>query len=684
MGTYINDRPVLAVDKVRYTGEPVAVVAAEKEFIAEEALHLIEVEYEDLTPVSDLDSAKALQAPLVHEHLGSYRTRAAKPLPGTNILHVAGFEVGDIDAAFQDPDVVIVEDEFSFPMIFHYSLEPHTSIARTDSDGVTIWTSTQSPFSVRDVLARIFRLPQNRVRVITPYVGGGFGSKSQTSSIEPLAVALAFKTGQPVKISYSVNEAMLTSRRLGMSCRIRTGAKRDGTLVARECEMYLDNGAYAMIGPTIADKAANRVVGPYRFPNLKVRAHAVYTNTAPAGSFRAVGAPQAVWAGESQMDILAKKLGLDPLEFRRRNVLRRGEAPRPGMKPLDGDLGMMLDRAAEAIRWNERATKPYRAKGMAIALSDPGAAPPSVALARYNCDGSLTVLVGSAEIGQGARTVLSQVAANELAIPIEKVYVAPPDTLHGPFDPRTSSSRTTVVTGTAVQMAVRDVKNQLLSMASRLWETDVASLRWSDGNICEAARIVPASEVVRQIFGGEGGEVIGQGVVIPGVGIDAGGQRPLFYESGVGMVEIELDPDTGAVKVLQYVGAADIGKAINLAQCHGQEEGAVMQGIGHTFFEEMRYEEGQLVNGTLADYRVPNFLDLPEQQKTIFIENGDGPGPEGAKGMGEGGIIPVAAAIGNALARANGIRVRDLPLKPDRVWESSTRGGQNSQERGIS
>jgi CO/xanthine dehydrogenase Mo-binding subunit len=233
-------------------------------------------------------------------------------------------------------------------------------------------------------------------------------------------------------------------------------------------------------------------------------------------------------------------------------------------------------------------------------------------------------------------------------------------------------------------MAVRDVKNQLLSMASRLWETDVASLRWSDGNICEAARIVPASEVVRQIFGGEGGEVIGQGVVIPGVGIDAGGQRPLFYESGVGMVEIELDPDTGAVKVLQYVGAADIGKAINLAQCHGQEEGAVMQGIGHTFFEEMRYEEGQLVNGTLADYRVPNFLDLPEQQKTIFIENGDGPGPEGAKGMGEGGIIPVAAAIGNALARANGIRVRDLPLKPDRVWESSTRGGQNPQERGIS
>lgn len=670
VGTYINDRPVLAVDKVRFSGEPVAVVAAEREFIAEEALRLIEVEYEELATVSDLESAKSPQTPLVHEDLGSYRTRAARPVPGTNILHVAAFEVGEVDAAFSDPDVVVVEDEFRFPMIFHYSLEPHTSVARTDSDGVTIWTSTQSPFSVRDMLARIFRLPLNRVRVITPYVGGGFGSKSQTSSIEPLTVALAFKTGRPVKISYSVTEAMLTSRRLGMSCRIRTGAKRDGTLVGRECEMYLDNGAYAMIGPTIADKAANRVVGPYRFPNLKVRAHAVYTNTVPAGSFRAVGAPQAVWAGESQIDILAAKLGFDPLEFRRRNVLRKGEAPRPGMRPLDGDFRMMLDRAAEVIQWNQRPTNPNRAKGMAIAFSDPGAAPPSIALARFNCDGSLTILVGSAEIGQGAQTVLSQVAAGELGIPIEKVYVAPPDTLNGPFDPRTSSSRTTTVTGTAVQNAVRDVKNQLLSMASRVWRTDLDSLHWSEGNISDGARCVPASDVVRQVFGGEGGEVIGQGVVIPGAGIDVGGYRPLFYESGVGMVEIDVDPNTGAVKVLRYVGAADIGKAINLAQCHGQEEGAVMQGIGHTFFEEMRYEDGQLVNGTLADYRVPNFLDLPEAQETIFIENLDGPGPGGAKGMGEGGIIPVAAAVGNALARATGVRFRDLPLRPDRVWES--------------
>jgi CO/xanthine dehydrogenase Mo-binding subunit len=670
LGNYIIDRPVLARDRVRYSGEPVAVVAAEKEFIAEEALHLIEVEYEDLPPVLSLEDAIAPHATLVHEELGTYKVRAARPVPGTNFLHVTGYDVGNVDAAFREPGVVIVEDEFRFPMIYHYALEPHTSVARADSDGITIWTSTQSPFSVRDTLARIFKLPVNRVRVITPYVGGGFGSKSQTSSLEPLSVALALKTGRPVKISYSVTEAMLTTRRLGMYCRIRTGARPDGTLVGRECDIYLDNGAYAMIGPTITDKAANRVLGPYRFPNLKVKAQAAYTNTVPAGSFRAVGAPQAVWAGESQIDILAARLGLDPLEFRKRNLLRRGEVPRPGMRPMDADLSQLLDRAAASMRWGERSTKPNRAMGMAMAMSDPGAAPPSIALARFNSDGSLTVLVGSTEIGQGSRTILSQIAAAELGVPLEMVYVAQADTLNGPFDPRTSSSRTTTVTGTAVQEAVRDVKNQLLSMTSRVWKKDLYSLRWSEGKIGDGTRWIAAADVVREVFGGEGGEVIGKGIVIPGQGMDDQGYRPLFYESGVGMVEVEVDPDTGAIRVLRYVGAADIGKAINLAQCLGQEEGAVMQGIGHTFFEEMRYEDGQLVNGTLADYRVPNFLDLPEEQEAIFIENLDGPGPGGAKGMGEGGIIPVAAAVGNALAGATGVRFRDLPLKPDLVWES--------------
>lgn len=669
LGNYITDRPVLAGDKVRYAGEPVAAVAAEKEVLAEEALGLIEVEYEDLPPVVGIELAITKEAPLIHEALGSYRVRAARPIPGTNVLHETGFEVGHVDRAFREADVV-VEDEFRFPMVYHYALEPHTAVARVEPDGVTVWTSSQSPFSVRDTLARIFKLPINRVRVIVPYVGGGFGSKSQTSSIEPLAVALAFKANRPVKIAYSVTEAMLTSRRLGMYCRIRTGAKRDGTLVARECEMYLDNGAYAMIGPTITDKAANRVVGPYRFPNLRVKARAVYTNTVPAGSFRAVGAPQAVWAGESQMDILAQRLNMDPLELRRRNLLRRGECPRPGMRPLDGDLATMLERAAAVFGWEKPCSEPNRAKGMAIAISDPGAAPPSIALARFNTDGSLTVLVGSVEIGQGSRTILSQIAGAELGISLEKVYVAQPDTLNGPFDPRTSSSRTTTVTGSAVQQAVRDVRDQLLAMASAIWKKDLKSLTWSEGKIGDGTNWVAATDIVRQVFGGEGGEVIGKGVVIPGKGIDDGGSRPLFYESGVGMVEVEVNPDIGTIKVLRYVGVADIGKAINREQCLGQEEGAVMQGIGHTFYEEMKYEDGQLVNGTLADYRVPNFLDLPEEQECIFIENFDGPGPGGAKGMGEGGIIPVAAAVGNAVAKATGVRIKDLPLRPDRVWES--------------
>jgi CO/xanthine dehydrogenase Mo-binding subunit len=668
LGNFIIDTPILAIDRVRYSGEPVAVVAAEEELIAEKALGLIRVEYEELPPVLDIESAVATGAPLVHERLGDYRIHSAKPIAGTNILHETGIEVGNVDAAFGEADVV-VEDEFRFPMVYHYAVEPHTALARADSGGVTVWTSTQSPFSVRDALARIFKLPVNRVRVIVPYVGGGFGSKSQTSSIEPLAVALALRTGRPVKIAYSVSEAMVTGRRLAMCCRIRTAAKRDGTLVARACEIYLDNGAYTTIGPTITEKAANRVMGPYRFPHLRVRAFAVYTNTVPGVSFRAIGAPQAVWAGESQMDILAHRLNMDSLKLRKRNLLRRGESPRPGMRPIDCDISKMVDQAAGVIEWKKTSSQPNRAKGMAIALSDPGAAPPSIALARFNSDGSLTVLVGSIEIGQGARTVLSQIAAEELEVSLEKVYVAQADTLSGPFDARTASSRTTTVCGTAVQEAIRDVKQQALVLASELWGKDVKSLSWSGGKISDGSEWIPAGDIVRQAFGGESGEIIGKGVVIPGRGIDQGSCRPLFYEPTVGMAEVEVDPETGSVKLLRYVGVADIGKAISLSQCRGQEEGALMQGIGHTLFEEMVYEGGQLLNQSLLDYRVPTFADLPQEQQSFFIENMDGPGPGGAKGMGEGGIIPVSAAIGNAFTRATGVRVRNLPLRPDRVWE---------------
>ncbi|HEY7166962.1 MAG TPA: xanthine dehydrogenase family protein molybdopterin-binding subunit, partial [Candidatus Binatia bacterium] len=577
LGSWVMDQPLLARDKVRYVGEPIAAVAAENEAIAEEALSLIQVEYDELPAVIGVEAARAANAPLVHENLKDYQVGAAKPVPGTNFVHVAGFDVGDVEAAIKQADAV-ADDEFRFPMIYHYAMETHVAIGKFDSEGITIWSSSQSPFTIRDTVARIFRLPVNRVRVIVPFVGGGFGSKSQSYALEPIVAVLSWKSGRPVKIRYSITESMLTTRRLGMYCRIRTAAKRDGTIVARDCEMYLDNGAYAMIGPGITEKAANRVIGPYRFPNLRVKAYALYTNTVPAGSFRAVGAPQAVWAGESQIDILAQKLGLDPVEFRKRNVLKRGERPRPGMSPMDADFGEMLDRAAKAIEWEKPSSRPHRAKGIAVAISDPGAAPPSIALARFNGDGSLTVLAGSTEIGQGSRTVLSQIAAAELGIPMAKVFVAPTDTLTGPFDPRTSSSRTTIVTGSAVQEAVRDVKRRLLAMAADAWGRDAASLQWSDGKIGDGAKWIPAEELIRLTFGRDGGEVIGQGAVIPGKGIDDGSGRPMFYESCLGAVEVEADPRTGTVKILRYVGVSDIGKAINIMQCHGQEEGAVVQG----------------------------------------------------------------------------------------------------------
>jgi CO/xanthine dehydrogenase Mo-binding subunit len=649
---YYNGRPVIALQKVRYVGEPVAAVAAVDEATAHEALSLIAVEYQDLPAAVGLEAALQNKAPLIHEDQDN------------NICGHEHVEKGNVSEGFAQSDEVF-EDTFTFPMVYHYAMEPHSVIADFKEEGITVWSSAQHPFQVRRDLARIFRLPINKVRIVIPYLGGGFGSKSYTK-FEPLVAALARKARSPVRICNSIAESMLTVRRHAARIRLKTGVKKDGTLVAREAEIYLDTGGYADNGPAVAIRAATRVLGPYRIPHIRSDAFAVYTNSGGAGSFRAIGAPQSIFASESQMDIIAAKLGMDPAELRLTNLLEKGEELRPKLRGMDANLASSLKKLVSASQWKTRSKK-NGAIGLAVGATNAGATPISVAMVRLQADGTVDIFAGSTEMGQGVRTVLSQIVAEELTLSLDSVRLGGADTSVTPYDSSTGSSRSTTLMGTGVQAAARDLKNQLVKIAARAFCVKPGQITVMDGAlVCGEARMT-FSEALKRRFGGPGGELIGKGEVGP----EITGSLPVFWEIGMGSAELRVDEETGEIRIQRYVSLADVGKAIHPDQCIGQEEGAAMQGLGHTLFEQMVYgETGELINPNLIDYKVPTFSDLPEEFDSILVENRDGPGPYGARGMGEGGIVSVAPAVANALARATGVRIRDLPLTPERVWRA--------------
>ena len=671
-GPAFRDRPILAIEVARYEGEPVAAVVAESESAAAQALELIEIAYEELPAVTTLEEALASGAPLVHTaeplagHFADLST--LKPRPGTNICHQFHLERGQGADAFAGADIV-VEDVYTFPRVQHYSMEPHAALAAWDEQGtLTVWASTQNPYSVRVELAKMFRVPMSRIRIIVPPLGGGFGGKTY-AKLEPIVGALARMVGQPVRLALSVEEAFRTVRRCDASARVRLGFKRDGRLWAAECRADFDVGAYADIGPRIIQKGTYTATGPYRVPNIVLDAKAVYTNTTPGGAFRGFGVPQLAWALESLVDEAARDLGHDPVDLRRQNLLGQGEEFAPGDTPIDGKFEESLNRAAEAIRWTQQ-TLPGRGRGLAMMMKASVAPTVSEAIVRLHADASVTVLASTVEMGQGARTVMAQIAAEVLAVPVERVFVAMPDTAITPYDQTTSSSRSTTMTGKAVQEAAADVREQLLRIAGRHLGVDATALRLEDAAVISAGARLPYPELLVERFGMSGGELIGRGIVAPGrSAAPLGGSTP-FWEMAVGAAEVSVDEETGAVTVHSYTSVADVGRCINPQQCEGQDEGAVMQGIGHTLLEEMLYEGGQLLNANLVDYRVPRAEDVPGELQCRFVENGDGAGPFGAKGAGEGSLVPVSPAVGNALARLTGVRFRKLPLTPERVWRA--------------
>ncbi|MFQ5426124.1 MAG: xanthine dehydrogenase family protein molybdopterin-binding subunit, partial [Gaiellales bacterium] len=501
---------------------------------------------------------------------------------------------------------------------------------------------------VRAEIAALFEVPLGNVRVIVPYLGGGFGSKSYTK-MEPLTVALARKVGgRPVRIVNGVAESMVTTRRHGIRCRMRTAATGDGRLLGREVEVWLDTGAYADNGPRVTATAGDAAPGPYRWEAVRVAAACVYTNTAPAGSYRGFGATHLQWIGESQVDEVARRARVDPLELRCQNLLVPGEEVRPGGKPLDADLVGDVQQAAAAVGWDEPKGS-WTGRGVSVGLLAAGAHPVSTATVRMESDGRVVALVGTTELGQGARTALAQIAAEELRLPVHHVRVQGTDTRFTPYDRSTGASRSTTLAGLAVQRAAADVRAKLAETAG---EPDP-----------DPATYV---ELMGRRFGFAGGELIGHGEVRPeGTGSYAEG--PVFWEVCVAAAEVQVDPETGVVRVRRTATVADVGKAINPQLVERQDEGATMQGVGNGLFEEMVYEDGILMNDSLLEYRIPTADDLPDEMRCIIVENGDGPGPYGAKGCGEGALAAIPAALVNALADA-GVPMTELPLTPERVW----------------
>ncbi len=668
-GHVVLDHPVLAIGKVRFQGEPVALVVAESRLDAAEAADLIDVTYEDLPAVIDAEAALDEDAPLLHEQRGEQvgdegMDQGAGDLLG-NVCAVARVGWGDVDAAFAGAHLV-VEGEYRYPMLYGYAMEPYNSLALFDQGDLVVHSSAQHVFMVRRDLARIFDLPLSRVRVSAPYVGGGYGTKSYTK-VEGLTAMGAYFTGRPVKLDLSVEEAMLTTRSDAAHIRARSAFDERGMLLARDFDIVMNSGAYTDNSPLVNAKTANRCFGPYRIPALRVISRSAFTNTVPASSLRGFGAPQGNIAGELQMDEAAAKLGIDAVELRLRNLVGPGEVLIPGRRPLDADLGADLRCLASALGWPAGGTVTV---GLGVSASDAGAYPTSTAAIRIHSDSSVTLFTGSTELGQGSRTVLSQIVAEELGIALERVGLVGGDTGVASYERTTGASRTTTVTGRAVQEACRDARKRVRDLAAQVSGVALEAVEDTPDGVRIDGEVLTYGEVIERWFGA-GGEVLGHGAVRKA---DAFAQMPPFWEIGCSGVALTVDRETGVVRIEKLVTVGDVGFAMNPALVHGQDLGAATMGLGAALHEELVYEGDQLANSNVVDYRVPRFSDMPGEIALLLAERGDGAGPYGGKGSGEGGGNAIGSSVASAIGRAIGVYPHELPATPERVWRLMQEG----------
>ena len=691
-GPVFKDQTIVATEKVRHVGDPVAAVAALTVDAAEAALKLIEVDYEELPAVLNIDDALKPGAMLVHDSVklpasGFADLADLKPIDGTNLCTHFRLNRGDIDKGFADADHVF-EDTFTLPATQHCFLETHACIASVEPGGrITVWATTQNPFVVRTQLANIFKVPVAKVRVIVPYLGGGYGGKVYPK-VEPITVALSQKAGRPVRLVLSREEVFYTITKHAAVIRMKTGVKNDGTLIARECEIHLDTGAYAEIGPRVAKKSGYTAAGPYKIANLKIDSYSVYTNKPPAGAFRGFGVSQSAWAVESQMDIIAAALNMDPVELRKHNGYNEGDKFVTEETLRAVGLKECIDEVAKSIGWDSKKFKGSRVqepalspskgstggslrRGKGLACMIKATITPSIscAVVKLNEDASLSIYSGTVEMGQGSETVLAQIAGKELGIPMPTIQVLGVDTDVVPYDLTTSSSRSTFHMGKAVQLAAQDIKRQLKQIVVKEYDVPEDKIDFADGKIRLPEAQLDYAEVMFKRFGMQGGTLVGEGQVKTSTKDEFGEKSTsAFWFLAAGAAEVEVDIDTGKFKLLKYASAVDVGKALNPLGCQQQLAGAAITGMGQAMFEEIAYDNGQLINPNLVDYVLPSLGDMPAVIDSIAVEVPDRNGPFGAKGIGESALIPVAPAIANAIYDAVGVRIKDLPIKAEKIF----------------
>ena len=691
-GSPMADQPFLAVEKVRYVGEPIAVVAATSEEIAEDALDLIKVEYQLLPAVLNVQDALKNNAPLIHENTNNYRYSSnIKLVFNNNICSHIEIINGDIEQGFKEADFIF-EDTFTDHSSHHVPIECRGAIAQFNPNGsITVWAPDQSPYGGRSLIADALRIPESKVRVITPtYIGGGFGGKLRLSGLMPI-IAIAWKIKyHPVKILLTREEEFTsTTVRHAAIITLKTGVKKDGTIVSRHAKVMIDTGAYADRGPTVLGKISYGCTGPYKIPHVKVEAYCVYTNKVIAGAWRGYGIAQACWAYESQMDIIAMKLGIDPVDIRLKNIVDEGYiTPTEKQEAHAVGLGKCLLQVKEDIfRKRKDRILENRVKGNGIACGYKISRTPSGcnAFVKLNSDLGADVFVSSIEMGQGVNTIFAQIVAEELTIPFDNIRVLPADTDITPFFPASTASRTTFFLGNAVKKAALDIKKQLFNIAKDILKADEQELSLKQGLIFvtkDPRKTVKISEIMEKTYPG-GISFLGRGTFyhykkenLPSH-IKVKIPPTLVWMYASQGITIDVDTETGRIKILKVSAATDTGKTINPITCEGQIEGGVMQGIGHAMFEELIFDEkGKIINTSMLDYKIPSALDMPEIN-SILVEEPHREGPYGAKGIGEIVTVPTAAAIANAIYDAVGIRIKDLPITPDKLLRALNNKGKS-------
>jgi len=661
-GPAFHDQPILALDKVRYVGEPVAVALASDPHVAERAAQMIAAEYDELPAVYD-EIAAMQPDTLVHEVLRPAGTFAdlkhLQGRKGTNVALDYHLRRGDVDKAFAGAARVFAHT-FKTQQCLHVPFEPHVAVAEPGDDRLTIHTSNQTPSFVRIEIARLFGWPENRVRVKVPYLGGGYGAKVYVK-LEPLVAASAMLVRRPVKIALTMEELFYMITKHPTTFRIKSGVDHDGRLVARSCEVFWNGGAYADIGPRVTQKSGFTAAGPYDIENVSIDSYALYTNRTPAGALRGFGVPQLVWGHESHTDLIARELGLDPIEFRRKNLLRDGRPHASGTVLRDAAIGQVLDTLAARMNWNapfDRGSATVRrGRGVAIGLKASISPTTSVAIVNVSADGSVYLYKTTVDMGQGSDTAFAQIVGEVLGVEAETVRVIAPDTDVTPYDMGTLGSRSLFHMGTAVRLAAEDARAKLRALAA-------------EAGLPEGTNYPPA-EVFRKRYGMQAGNVVGTASYVPSykspdpqTGL-SDNVTPFWMVAGTG-AEVEVDTETGRVRVLRLVNAADCGKPVNPAIARTQLSGAVIMQLGFTLTEAMHLDGGQVTNASLADYKIPGIGDIPPMENELVAAEQHS-GPFGAKGIGESGTFGVSPAIANAIHDAVGVRIFELPITAEAV-----------------